>query len=289
MDKAAILVTGSSSGIGLETAVHLAAKGFNVYATMRDLGRRQALDSEAAKRNVALNVRQLDTTDAESTSAVLAEIAALPNGLYAVVNNAGSILRGYFEDVSESEMRRVYDTNVFGTMAVTRACLPLFRKARSGRVVVVSSTGGRLGSPGNSAYCSSKFALEGFGESLRQEMAPFGVFVSLVEPGFVRTELFGRNRQIAEKALAPDSGYREIFLRLEAFTDQQVRRATTPASAVAETIFRALTARSPRIRYVVGRRARFLLSLRRHLPGEFFDRIWIREITKRLSEAKSTR
>jgi NAD(P)-dependent dehydrogenase (short-subunit alcohol dehydrogenase family) len=119
-------------------------------------------------------------------------------------------------------------------------------------------------------------------------MAPFGVFVSLVEPGFIRTELFGRNRQIAAGALSPDSSYREIFLRLEAFTDQQVRSAGTPASAVAEAILRAVTSRSPRIRYVVGRRARFLLSLRRHLPGEFFDRIWIREITKRLSEAKST-
>lgn len=288
MDKPAVLVTGASSGIGLETAVYLGEQGYPVYATMRDLSRRKELETEAARRGIQLNIRRLDTTDGSSIAAVVTEISARPRGLYALVNNAGGILRGYFEDVSDREMRRVFDTNVFGTMAVTRACLPLMREAHAGRIVIVSSTGGRLASPGNSAYCSSKFALEGFGEALRQEMGSFGVCVSLVEPGFIRTELFGRNRNVAQAALAPESNYRALFSRLEQFTDEQVRAAVTPPSAVAKTISRIVAARNPRLRYIVGRRAKFLLGLRRYLPGETFDRIWVREMTRRLNEAKFT-
>jgi short-subunit dehydrogenase len=157
------------------------------------------------------------------------------------------------------------------------------RVARRGRIVIMSSTGGILGSPGNSAYCSSKFALEGFGECLLQEMALFNVQVSLVEPGFVRTELFGRNRNIACAALTSESAYRDWFQKLEELTDREVKSAVTSAQDVAEVVLEILEAKRPHLRYLVGRRARALLNLRRYLPGEIFDRIWIREMTRRVT------
>ena len=283
MNKGAVLVTGASSGIGLEIAVFLARQGYGVYATMRNLERRGQLDAAAARQNVQLEVLQLDVTDDASIRDAVHTINSRSPGLFGLVNNAGSILRGYFEDVSDAEIRGVFESNLFGTMALTHAVLPIMREARRGRIIIMSSTGGRLGSPGNSAYCSSKFALEGFAECLVQEMALFNVQVSLVEPGFVQTELFGRNRHIASRAMADDSPYRDWFQKLEQLTDHEVQAAVISSQDVAEVVLRILEARRPRLRYLVGRRARFLLNLRRYLPGEIFDDIWIREMTKRVT------
>lgn len=286
MNKGAVLVTGASSGIGLEIAVFLARHGYGVYATMRNLDRRGELDAAAARHNVQLDVLQLDITDDTSIRKAVETIAGRSQPLYGLVNNAGSILRGYFEDVSDEEMRGVFDANLFGTMALTRAVLPMLRAARRGRIIIMSSTGGRLGSPGNSAYCSSKFGLEGFAECLLQEMALFDVQVSLVEPGFVKTELFGRNRNIARRAMSEDSAYRGWFEKLEQLTDHEVQSAVISKEAVAEVVLHILEARRPRLRYLVGGRARFLLNLRRYLPGEIFDDVWIREMTRRVTGSR---
>jgi NAD(P)-dependent dehydrogenase (short-subunit alcohol dehydrogenase family) len=286
MTKGAVLVTGASSGIGLGIAVFLARHGYPVYATMRNLDRRGELDAAAARHNVQLDVLQLDITDPASIREAVCTVASRAGELYGLINNAGAILRGYFEDVSDEEMRGVFESNLFGTMALTRAVLPLMREARRGRVIIMSSTGGRLGSPGNSAYCASKFALEGFAECLLQEMVLFDVQVSLVEPGFVSTELFGRNRHIAGRAMAPDSPYHAWFQKLEKLTDDEVKSAVVTPTDVAEVVFEILEAKRPRLRYLVGRRGRFLINLRRYLPGEIFDHFWIREMTRRVTGAK---
>ena len=286
MSKGAVLVTGASSGLGLEIAVYLARHGYGVYATMRNLDRRAELDAAAARHKVQLDVLQLDITDHGSIGEAVATIASRSGELYGLVNNAGSILRGYFEDVSEQEVRNIFDSNLFGTMAVTRAVLPMMRASHRGRIIIMSSTAGRLGSPGSSAYCASKFALEGFAECLLQEMALFDVQVSLIEPGFVRTELFGKNRHIASGAVAADSPYRDWFQRLEQLTDHEAESAVTSPTDVAEVVLRILEAKHPHLRYIVGRRARFLLNLRRFLPGEIFDRFWVREMTRRVTRTK---
>jgi NAD(P)-dependent dehydrogenase (short-subunit alcohol dehydrogenase family) len=283
MDKGAILVTGASSGIGLAISVLLARHGYPVFATMRNLERRAELDVAAARYKVQLDVLPLDVTEDRSIRQAVETIARRSGPIYGLVNNAGSILSGYFEDVSDQELRRVFEANLFGTMAVTRAVLPMMREARRGRIIIMSSTGGRLGSPGNSAYCSSKFALEGLAEALVQEMALFGVQVSLVEPGFVRTELFGRNHHVAGRAVSPDSPYRECFGKLEKITEREVNSAVLSSDEVAEVVSRILKAKHPRLRYLVGRRARFLINLRRYLPGELFDAVWTREMTRRLT------
>jgi NAD(P)-dependent dehydrogenase (short-subunit alcohol dehydrogenase family) len=287
MSKDAVLVTGASSGIGLEIAVFLARQGYRVYATMRNLDRRGELDAAAARHKVELDVLQLDITDDASIHEALRTIAGRSGALYGLVNNAGAILRGYFEDVSDQELRGVFESNVFGTLALTRAVLPMMREARRGRVIIMSSTGGRLGSPGNSAYCASKFALEGFAECLLQEMVLFDVQVSLVEPGFVSTELFGRNRHIASRAMAADSPYRGWFQKLEQLTDDEVKSAVVTPTDVAKVVFEILEAKRPRLRYLVGTRGRFLINLRRYLPGEIFDRFWIREMTRRVTGTKA--
>jgi NAD(P)-dependent dehydrogenase (short-subunit alcohol dehydrogenase family) len=287
MSKGAVLVTGASSGIGLEIAVFLARQGYRVYATMRNLDRRGELDAAAARHKVQLDVLQLDITDDASVREAVRTIASRSGELYGLVNNAGAILRGYFEDVSDQELRSVFEANVFGTMALTRAVLPMMRAAHRGRIIIMSSTGGRLGSPGNSAYCASKFALEGFAECLQQEMVLFSVQVSLVEPGIVSTELFGRNRHIANGAMAADSAYRDWFQRLEQLTDDEVKSAVVTPTDVAEVVFEILEAKRPRLRYLVGRRGRFLINLRRYLPGEIFDHFWIREMTRRVTGTKA--
>ena len=281
--KDSVLITGTSSGIGLETALYLAERGLQVYATMRNLSRRGLLDAEAARRNVQLQVLQLDITDRASIETAVCTIVEQSGGIYGLVNNAGIIIRAYFEDVSDSEMRQVFETNVFGTMAVTRAVLPYMRATRRGRIVIISSAGGRIAAPGSSAYCASKFALEGFGEALAQEVAPLGLQVVLIEPGFIKTELLGRNRHIAVRALDPDGPYYRWFQQLEKMADEELQASHTSATDVAQAVHRALTAKRPNLRYVVRFRAKVLAALRRHLPGELFERIWFRELTRRIT------
>jgi NAD(P)-dependent dehydrogenase (short-subunit alcohol dehydrogenase family) len=281
-----VLITGTSSGLGLETALYLAQHGLRVYATMRDLSRRATLDREAVRRNVHLQVLQLDVTDPASIQAVVTTVIEQSKGIYGLVSNAGINIGGYFEDLSEEEIRQVFEVNIFGTMAVTRVVLPYMRAARRGRIVIMSSIGGKIASPSATPYCASKFALEGFGESLAQEVRPFGVHVTLLEPGSVKTELYGGNRRVAARALDPQGPYYEWFQQLQGLMDQLARTPATSAKEVAKAVHQALIAKRPRLRYVVGRRTKLLITLRRYLPGELFERIWTREAVRRVTEPK---
>ena len=140
-----VLITGASGGLGLETAVYLAERGFRVYATMPDLSERDVVDEAASRHGVELHVLKLDVTDQTSIEDAVSTIAEESGGIYGLVNNAGVALRGYFEDLLDEEIRRAFDVTVFGTMAVTRAVLPHMRAASHGRIVIVTSIGGRIG------------------------------------------------------------------------------------------------------------------------------------------------
>ncbi len=282
-----VLITGTSSGLGLEMAVRLAERGFRVYATMRDPGQREDLDAKAARRNVNLEVLRLDVNDQESIDQAVSTIVDQCGGIYGLVNNAGIGMRGYFEDVSDAEIRHVFETNVFGTMAVTRAVLPHMRAARRGRIVIISSVGGRIGSLGNGVYCSTKFALEGFGESLRQEVQPLGIYVSLVEPGVIMTPIFGEKRRRAKAATDASSPYYTWFMREEKLVDAVARSSGITPDDVAKAVHRALTARRPKARYMVGWRAQLVTALRRHIPGELFERVYFGEIIRRVTKDES--
>jgi NAD(P)-dependent dehydrogenase (short-subunit alcohol dehydrogenase family) len=286
MTDKSVLVTGTSSGIGLETAVHLAERGFRVYATMRDMTRRDALDAEAASRDVQLQVLRLDITDKASIDSAVEAVLAHSGEIYGLVNNAGIVLWGYFEDLSEAEMRRVFETNVFGTMAVTRAVLPHMRAAGRGRIAIVTSVGGKMGSQALSAYCASKFALEGFGESLALELRPLGVQVALVEPGITDSRIWKANRNVARGALDPGSPYYDWFQGTRRVSDRLVRSSPITCEQIARSIHRALTTDKPRLRYLIGRRAKLVFALRRCLPGHLFERVYFGERACRLARGE---
>jgi NAD(P)-dependent dehydrogenase (short-subunit alcohol dehydrogenase family) len=279
-----VLVTGSSSGFGLETSLLLAERGFRVYATVEHEHECPAVLAAASQRGIALRALRLDVTDRASIDAAVAEIAAEAGAIFGLVNNAGLGLRGCFEDLSDEEIRRVFEVNVFGVMAVTQRVLPHMRAARRGRVVTISSIGGMIASFGLAGYCATKFAMEGFGEALSLELAPFGLHSILIEPGIVNTPHWTVNRGTAAAALDPRSPYYRMFQRHEAIADRRTATARTRPLDVARAVHEALTARRPRLRYVVGRPAGLALALRRYLPDELFERLYfgflLRQITR---------
>ncbi len=204
MNKIA-LITGASSGFGLLTSVALARRGWRLLATMRDLSRREKLETAARGAGVLdrIEFHALDVTNAEQIARMADLVAKRGEPLHALVNNAGFAVPGFAEDVTDAELRDQFDTNFFGAAAVTRALLPLMRRQRFGHVVMVSSISGRLGYPGASSYAASKFALEGWAETLRYEMKTLGIQVVLVEPGSFKTDIWTRNAK-----LTPASGIR---------------------------------------------------------------------------------
>ena len=281
----AVIVTGSSSGLGLETALHLAERGFNVFATVRDMeSSAQAVLDAAGERGVILQVRQLDLGDRDGIGAAVDKIAAETGGLFGLVNNGGLGLRGCLEDTSDEEIRRVFEANVFGTMAVTKAVLPHMRRAGRGRIVTISSVGGRISSFGVSVYCSTKFAQEGMTEGLALEVAPFGIQAIIIEPGIIKTSRWSVNRGTAAGALDPASPYHGMFEASEAIADKIVNRSKTTSEDVARAVHLAFTVDKPRLRYVVGRPASAVIRLRRMLPDAWFEKMYwgpfVRQITR---------
>lgn len=280
----AVLVTGASTGLGKEIALYLAGEGFKVYATVRDAAAEERLREEARGRDLTLRVLFLDVTDRASVEVGVATMVAECGGIFGLVNNAGIGLRGYFEDLAEDEIRRVFEANVFGVMNLTRAVLPHMRAAKRGRILMMSSVGGRIGSLGVSAYCSTKFALEGFSESLYMELAPLGVEVVIIEPGIIKTERWGSNRGNAARAKAPDSPYAAWFAQSEIEADKLVKASTATPQDVAAAIAQALRAKRPRLRYMIGRKAKLAIALRCWLPGELFERVYFGTVMRRVTQ-----
>ncbi|MGH9161556.1 MAG: SDR family oxidoreductase [Vicinamibacteraceae bacterium] len=277
-----VLITGASSGLGLETALYLAERDMQVYASMPNLADAAAVERCAYERGVSVRTLEVDITRSASIEAAVRTVTQETGGIWALVNNAGTRLRGCFEDLADDELRTLFDTNVFGTMAVTRAVLPAMRAARRGRIVMMTSVAGRIGSFGVGAYCATKFAQEGFGESLALELAPFGIQVALVEPGIVNTAAWNVHRVVGRGTNDPRSPYSTWFHRAEALADGFVRSSPIRPRDVAEAVHRALTARRPRLRYLVGRRATAVIGLRRHVPGELFERFYFGQLMRRV-------
>jgi len=199
-----VLITGTSSGIGLHTAISAASAGWTVVATMRDTGRAGALQDAAAHAGVSLDIRALDVTDGAQIDTVVAAVVADHGGLDAVINNAGAGRVGTVELMPLDEVRATMELNFFGVVAVTRAAMPHLR-ASGGRVLTISSVGGIVGQPFNEAYCAAKFAVEGFLESLQPVAATVGVGVSVIEPAAVGSE-FVANVGVDRDALLAGAG-----------------------------------------------------------------------------------
>jgi NAD(P)-dependent dehydrogenase (short-subunit alcohol dehydrogenase family) len=278
----AVLVTGASTGLGLATALELAAAGFRVFASVRLEDSRPLVEQAAVQRGVKVETLRLDLTDPSGIEAAVAEVLEAAGGLYALVNNGGVGLRGCLEDCSEQEIRHLFETNVLGTIAVTRAVLPVMRAAGRGRIVTVSSVAGRVCGWGVTLYCATKWAQEGFGEGMAQELAPFGIQSVLVEPGIIKTERWEEHRGTAAAAKDQTSPYHDLFWASEAIADKIVERSPTRPEDVARTISEALTAETPKLRYVVGRGAKVVIALRRHLPPSLFERLYFGGHIRRL-------
>jgi NAD(P)-dependent dehydrogenase (short-subunit alcohol dehydrogenase family) len=270
----------------MESALLLASRGYRVYASVLNSAERDAIREEAERRGVHLALLQMDVTKADEVREAVRSIVAEAGAIHAAVQFAGMGLRGFFEDLSLDEIRRVFDVNVFGLMTVTQAVLPYMRRAGTGRIILTTSIGGRMGSMSISGYASSKFAAEGFGECLRQELYPLGIFVSLLEPGLVHTPHFTVNRNRARKAVLPDSPYYAWFCQHEHIVDGILANGRIQGRDVAETVDRILRSRNPALRYVVGTGAKWVLRLRRYTPGELFERIYWGVVRKMVTRPK---
>lgn len=265
-----VLITGTSSGFGKVASIELARRGWRVVATMRDLRKRGPLDEAASAAGVEnrILVEALDVTRADSIDAAALRAIELGGGrLDAVVHNAGVAAGAAFEDLPDDEARRVLETNFWGVLGLTRALLPHFRQHRSGRILVVSSNSAYFGEPANSIYCASKFAVEGWAESLAYEVEPFGLHVILVEPGPYRTEIWGSTPRI----LPEGSAYTPFLRHLEKQVDAHVARDARDPQEVAEVIATALETTRPRLRYPVSPQAKIGFWMRRVLPAEWYQ------------------
>jgi len=261
-----VLITGTSSGIGLSAAVECAAAGHRVIATMRNLDRRKALDEAAKARGVAVEVEQLDVT-APTAHAKVRELLLKYGPVYALVNNAGIAVGGAFEEQSETDVRDQFETNVFGLMTVTRALLPTMRAARRGRIINVSSLSGRVAFPLLSVYAATKHAVEGFSEALRWEVEPFGVDVCLVEPGTFRTNIYEKQRH--GEHVSMEGPYGSLNEAVKKLVDDEIDKAPPP-DVVGRAIAKIVDEPSPKFRSIIGMDARTLVTLRRVVPDRLF-------------------
>jgi NAD(P)-dependent dehydrogenase (short-subunit alcohol dehydrogenase family) len=246
------IVTGSSSGIGLETSVSLAQNGFLTYATMRNLDKSSIIMTAADNESLPIKVVQLNVADNRMINNAIQAIVSEAGRIDILVNNAGYGLVGAFEDLSiDDEIKNQYETNVFGLMRVTQAVLPIMRRQKSGIIVNVSSGAGLFGYPGGSAYVSTKFAVEGLSESMAYELEPFGIKVVLIEPGFIKTN-FANAMVLAKKAQDPSSPYSEMMQRIQANSNEMAKNASS-VDVVSKAILEAVTSKSPNLRYLVGK------------------------------------
>jgi NAD(P)-dependent dehydrogenase (short-subunit alcohol dehydrogenase family) len=275
----AVVVTGSSTEIGRASALALAREGVSVFA-----GVRKPEDGEAlvAAAEGELEPLALDVADGASIAAATERVREATEGrLAGLVNNAGIVVPGPVEAVDLDELRRQLEVNVVGQVAVTQAFLPMIRAAR-GRVVLMSSIGGRMSVPHLSAYNASKHALEAIGDSLRQEMRQFGVEVAIVEPGSVATPFWDKGHAEAPKARAAMGPellglYGPELDELEAASRKTAARGVAP-ERVADAVVHALTATRPKTRYLVGMDAKVQAQLRKLVPDRVLDRLIAREL-----------
>jgi NAD(P)-dependent dehydrogenase (short-subunit alcohol dehydrogenase family) len=261
-----VLITGASSGIGEATALHLAELGYTVYAGARRLERM----SDLVDRGI--RTKTVDVTDDASMTALVEAIIAETGRIDVLVNNAGYGLYGALEDVPIEEARRQFDVNLFGLARLTQLVLPHMRRQHDGYIVNVSSMGGKIWEPLGSWYHASKFAVEGLSDSLRVEVAEFGIKVVIIQPGTIRSEWSGiaADQLEATSANTPYAGQAKIMGAVLRGVDQ-MRLASGP-ELVAEAIANAVQSPKPRTRYVVGGGARGILLAERILPDRGFDR-----------------
>jgi len=258
MEKVA-LVTGSSSGIGFETALALARENYFTYASMRTTSKAGKIQEIAKKENLNLQVIELDLDKEDSIKSAVKKIQEQKGSIDVLVNNAGYGLFGCIEDITMDELKAQFQTNFFGVVSLIQEIAPIMRKQGSGIIVNVSSVAGRIGFPGTPAYISSKFALEGLSECMRYELSPFGIKTIIIEPGVIQTNFFSSMKVAYGK---PGSPYKEITEKVMNGVKMMAEMGTPPIE-VAKTIMKAINTAEPLPRYVVGSDASMFLEAKK--------------------------
>lgn len=279
-DRRSVLITGASRGLGRAIAIQVAASGFHVWAGVRSPQSKAEFEEIAGQRRLPLRAVLLDVTSEESVSEACREIQETDGRLYGLVNNAGVTGRAFFEDYPEEKIRQIFEVNLFGAMRVTRRALPLLRANGSGRIINVSSIGGRIGSNSVAPYVASKFGLEGFSESLSIELTPFRIAVAVVSPGIIKTGIWDEDNRILPEARNRRSPYYRYFWKMEHYAEKLLESSRLQPEDVAMRVAAILDERKPKLRYIVGRRAAMVVWLRKHLPDRLFEAVYFGQIAR---------
>ncbi|MEK7016258.1 oxidoreductase [Bacillus sp. FSL R9-9410] len=280
MNKKIAVITGASSGFGLLTTLELAKKDYLVIATMRHLEKQVELISQATKLNLQqhIQVQQLDVTDQNSIhnfQLFLKEI----NRIDLLINNAGYATGGFIEELPVEDYRKQFETNLFGAISITQLVLPFMREQKSGKIINISSISGQVGFPGLSPYVSSKYALEGWSESLRLEVKPFGIDVALLEPGSYNTNIWEVGKQLAENQSDTTSPYKEYMDKIQKHINNGNDTLGNPID-VANKIVEIAEARRTTLRYPIGKGVKFMIFAKKVLPWRLWEFLVLRSFKK---------
>ncbi len=280
MNKKIAVITGASSGFGLLTTIALAKKDYLVIATMRNLKKQVNLISQANQLNLQQNIKiqQLDVTDQNSLhnfQLFLKEI----NRVDLLINNAGYANGGFVEEIPLEEYRKQFETNLFGAISITQLVLPYMREQQSGKIINISSISGQVGFPGLSPYVSSKYALEGWSESLRLEVQPFGIDVTLIEPGSYNTNIWEVGKQLATNQSDTTSPYKEYMDKIQKHINSGSDTFGNPID-VANKIVEVAEAKRTTLRYPIGKGVKFMILAKKILPWRLWEYLVLKSLKK---------
>jgi NAD(P)-dependent dehydrogenase (short-subunit alcohol dehydrogenase family) len=273
MEKVA-LVTGSSSGIGLETVLSLARDGYHTFASMRNVGKAGELEHAVKKENLPVEIIELDVDKEESIISAVKKVVTKNGRLDVLVNNAGYGQFGCTEDLTINDFRKQFETNFFSIVRIIQEVAPIMRKQNSGNIINISSVVGRMGLPGSPAYISSKFALEGLGECLRYELGQFGIKTTMIEPGVIKTNFFN-SMKVPESKIDPK--YKTLTDNILAGLKMMVEMGTAP-SQVADVVMKAIHDDEMLPRYVVGTDAAMFLEAKKMKTDLEFEKYMSKEL-----------
>lgn len=275
------LVTGTTSGIGMLTVVELAKQGCKVFAGMRDVSKKKDLEELANTHHVHeyIDYIRLDVTKDDSIEQAIETIIEQHGRIDVLVNNAGVSIGGFIEETPEEDWRLSMETNFFGTLKVTRAVQPYMRKAESGKIINISSISGRFGFPAHGPYTASKFAINGFSESLRLEMLPFGVYVVLIEPGAFKTNIWTKNFANMRLRTQENSPYENHLKNILHFSDTLVADASDPLK-LAIKVAKITHIRKPKFRQTLGKGSFIAVLGKAIIPWKWLEKAMVQQMRK---------
>jgi NAD(P)-dependent dehydrogenase (short-subunit alcohol dehydrogenase family) len=277
--SATVLVTGATDGLGRGTAIFLAKRGYRVFAAGRNAQKRAALEIEAKKENLALETLEMDVTDDASVNRAVTEIENRAGSVEILVNNAGIAIVAAMEEVSQADLHKQFETNVFGVVRVSQRVLPAMRERRRGRIINLSSVAGKMASPLFGPYAGSKHAVEAISDAMRIELVPFGIQVVLIEPGYIQSNMETSALELSSSYVtkAPSSPYAKVYEGFQRSWGRISSDKTYKPEDCARVILRAIQDARPNARYPVTKNAYAVRWMKRLLSDRMLDRIFLHD------------